>query len=145
MRRTGNSGWTWLLVIGLALAGCSTDTPEQRLRESIDELQAAFDSRDAGTIEERLATDFIGPGGLDRDGAGRLARLSFLRYREVGVRLGPLEVRMQGAHARVGFTAALTGGSGGLLPESARLYRVDTGWRLEDGDWRLTSATWEPL
>ena len=35
-------------------------------------------------------------------------------------------------------------GSGRLLPDAARLYSVETGWRLDDGEWRLTSATWEP-
>jgi hypothetical protein len=133
------------LGFGLLLAGCAQTTPEQQLRESIDDLQAAIDARDAGGLGDWLADDFIGPDGLDRQGAIRLARLSFLRYRDVGVRLGPLDVQMQPQHARVQFTAALTGGSGGLLPESARLYRVGTGWRLEDGEWRLTSAEWEPI
>lgn len=134
-----------LLALGLLLAACAQPPPEQRLREAIGELQAALDARASGGIGDRLAADFIGPDGLDRDGAIRMARLSFLRYRDVGVRLGPLDVQMQEAHARVGFTAALTGGSGGLLPDSARLYRVDTGWRLEDGEWLLTSADWRPL
>jgi len=51
---------------------------------------------------------------------------------------------MQPRHATVAFDAALTGGSGRLLPDAARLYSVETGWRLDDGEWRLTSATWEP-
>lgn len=139
---------TWrilaLLLLGGLLAGCARTPPEQQLRESVAELQAALDARDADALGERLAADFIGPGGLDREGAQRLARLSFLRHREVGVRLGPLDVELlRSEHARVRFTAALSGGSGGLLPESAQVYQVDTGWRLEDGEWRLTSADWQ--
>lgn len=42
------------------------------------------------------------------------------------------------------FTAALTGGSGGLLPESGQIYEVETGWRLDDGEWRLIQADWKP-
>ena len=44
----------------------------------------------------------------------------------------------------VRFTAALTGGSGSLLPDSAQVYDVETGWRFDDGNWRMTSATWQP-
>src|SRR5690606_40314229 len=73
------------------------------------------------------------------------ARLAFLRHRQVGVTVaGPLQVALRERDATVSFEVALTGGSGGLLPEAARLYSVETGWRLEDGDWRLLSASWEP-
>jgi hypothetical protein len=51
---------------------------------------------------------------------------------------------MQPGHATVRFEAALTGGSGNVLPDAARLYGVETGWRLDDGEWRLTSASWKP-
>jgi hypothetical protein len=68
----------------------------------------------------------------------------FLRYRSLGVHAGPLTVEMQPGHATVRFQAALTGGDGGVLPEAARLYDVETGWRLEDGEWRLVSVAWTP-
>ena len=48
---------------------------------------------------------------------------------------------MQGEHARVEFTVALTGGSGRLLPESGQVYAVRSGWRIEDGDWNLIRRT----
>jgi hypothetical protein len=131
---------TWLAA--LLIAACSAgDPPEARLRASVDALHAAVEAREGSAIG-----DFIGPQAMDREGALRMARLAFLRYRAVGVTIvGPMDVRMQGDdHARVRFEAALTGGSGALLPESARVWSVDTGWRAEDGEWRMTSATWEP-
>ena len=128
----------------LCLAACARETPEQALRARVDALQAAIEARDPGDVRAVLADDFVGPGGMDRERAVRLAQVSFLRHREVGVAIaGPLRVRMQPRHATVAFDAALTGGSGRLLPDAARLYAVKTGWRLEDGEWRLTSATWE--
>ncbi|MDQ3288570.1 MAG: nuclear transport factor 2 family protein [Pseudomonadota bacterium] len=129
------------LLVG-ALASCQQSPPEQRLREAVGELQLAVEGRDAGAIEDRLASDFIGPGALDRAGARRIAQAMFLRHRDVGVVLGPLEVQIQQEHATVEFTAALTGGRGGLLPESGRIYDVRTGWRLRDNEWQLTSAEW---
>jgi hypothetical protein len=134
-------------VLPVLLAACGAgDPPELRLRADIESLQAAIEAREGDRIGDFLAADFIGPQAMDRDGALRMARLAFLRYRAVGVSVvGPLDVEMQGRdHARVRFDAALTGGSGALLPDSARVWSVDTGWRLEDGDWRNTSATWEP-
>lgn len=128
--------------------GCSRTPPEQRLRETVATLQAAIETRDAGALKKVLADDFVGTEGLDRDGATRLAQVMFLQHRDVGVSLGPLRLQLSPQpapdHATVHFTAALTGGSGTGLPDTARLYEVETGWRLEGGDWRLTSATWAP-
>lgn len=137
--------WIAMAVIAVVLWGCSRTTPEQRLRETVAALQAAIEARDAGGIREVLADDFVGPEGLDRQAAVRMAQASFLRHRDIGVTMaGPLQVRMQPGHATVRFETALTGGSGKLLPDSARLYSVETGWRLDGDDWRLTSASWKP-
>ena len=137
--------WLGAVVMLAALCGCTRTTPEQRLRDTVASLQAAIQARDAGDIREVLAEDFVGPGGVDREGAVRMAQAMFLRHREIGVTMaGPLQVRMQPGHASVRFEAALTGGSGSILPDAARLYSVETGWRLDDGNWRLTSVDWKP-
>lgn len=125
------------------LGGCSAPPPEEALRAAVSELEAAIESRDAGALEDVLADDFAGPDGMDRAAAERLGRVTFLRQRDVGVALGPLDVALLDDHATVRFTAALTGGSGGWIPESGSVYRVETGWRRDGDDWLLTSARWE--
>lgn len=126
------------------LASCSKTPPEQALRESMAGLQAAVEARDASAMQSFLAEDFVGPDGLDRDGARRMATLYVMQHASIGMTTGPLEVQMQENHARVDFSVALTGGSGRLLPESGQAYAVQTGWRIENGDWKMTSAAWEP-
>jgi len=131
------------LALWVGLAGCAKEPDEQALRDTVSALQAAVERRDADAVEDLLADDFIGSGGLDRDGARRLAGLVFLRHREIGTTLGPLEVEMHGARASVRFTAVVTGGGPRALPDAARIYRMETGWRIDDGEWRLTSADCE--
>ncbi|GAA5074420.1 nuclear transport factor 2 family protein [Lysobacter panacisoli] len=132
-----------MILLGVALFGCARTPPEQRLRETVGQLHDAIERRDAAGLREVLAEDFVGPGSLDRDGARRMAQLTFLRHREVGASLGPVSVEMTPGHATARFSVALTGSSGAVLPDAARLYEVETGWREEDGEWRLTSAEWE--
>ncbi len=133
-----------LALFGLVLAGCARTPPEQRLRETLAGLQASVEQRDPGALQGYLAKDFVGPDGLDREQARRMAQVLFLQHRDVGVRAGPQEIVLRDGHATVRFTAALTGGSGRFLPDSAQLYEIESGWREEDGDWHLTSIRWTP-
>lgn len=124
------------------LTACERSPPEQRLREAVGSLQDAIQDRDAAAMDAWLADDFVGPDGLDRRGARQLAQVMHMRHRNVGITLGPMQVELQADHATVTFTAVLAGGSGGLLPDTGNVYHVRTGWRLDDDDWRLTSAQW---
>lgn len=124
-------------------AGCSRTPPEQALRDTIEQMQEAVQARDSAGLVEHFAEDFAGPGGMDRERFRRYLALIWLRNREVGVTLGPLDLELVGTdRARVGFTAAARGGAS-WLPERAEVYQVQTGWRLEGDQWMLISADWE--
>lgn len=130
------------------LGGCTGEPPEEALRASMGAMEEAIESRKPGSVAGVLADDFAGPGGMDRAAARRLAQLAFLRNREVVVAIGPLDIDLHGkgdeaTHATVRFTAALTGGAGGWLPERGSVYRVETGWRRDGDAWEMTSARWE--
>ena len=130
-------------MVAVLLGACTRTPPEEKLRTTIAGLQAAIEQRDGSALQDVIADDFIGPDGLDRDGARRMAQATFLRYRDVGVSLGPLDIDLREQHATVRFTAALTGGAG-MLPDSGQLYDIETGWRLDDGEWQLVNAGWKP-
>lgn len=147
MRAIPGRAMTWLVAVALALpvvaAGCSATPPEDALRASVGSLVDAIEAREPGPIDDVLADDFVGPEGMDRDGARRLARLHFLRHRDIGLLVGPLDVDLHGRTATVRATVVATGGRGGWLPTGGSVYRVETGWRRDGGDWSLTSIRWE--
>ncbi|AWV07247.1 nuclear transport factor 2 family protein [Marilutibacter maris] len=143
--RTSTVAWSGLLLVCLlVLSGCAREDPETALRSNLDTLQQALETRDAGALGDTLSAEFIGPDGMDAKAAERMAKGMFLRYRNVGVTVGPVSVGMGDGHATVGFDAVLSGGQGRILPDAARVYSVQSGWRLEGGEWRLTSIRWEP-
>lgn len=131
------------LLMSLALVACRREPAEQRLRVAVQELQTAIEARDSDAVEEVLAADFIGPEGLDREGARRLAAVMFLRHNDVGASLGPLDIELKGGNAVVRFPAVVRGGE--LLSGSSGAYDVETGWREESGEWRLYRAQWTPV
>lgn len=136
------------LLVSLALlatGACSSESPEQALREQVASMQAAIEARNAGDVHAILADDFIGNDGLDRRGARQLAVATFLRHRDIAARFGPVQVEMRGQGSAIArFTVLATGGTGGLMPDSGQVFDVETGWRSVDGNWRLLSASWKP-
>jgi hypothetical protein len=133
-----------LAWLSLWLSACSREPEEVRLRAALDAMQAAAVERRAGDFMDHVAEDFTGEGGVDRAALHNLLRAQLLRNASIGATRGPLEVKMQGERAEVNFSVVLTGGAGGLLPERAQGYAIQSGWKLVDGEWRLFVAGWEP-
>lgn len=134
-----------LIAFVLALAACSRIPAEQRLRETVAAMETAVEAGRSSAFMRHVSDDFSGNhGDYDRSRLHATLRGVMLRYRDIGVVLGPLAVTLHGEdRATVAVDVLVTGGSGGLLPESGRRLRIESGWRLEDGDWRCISASWQ--
>ena len=130
-------------ILALVLAGCRKEPPEQALRNTIAAMEAAAEKHDNDALFASIAEDFSGSEGMDRQAFRRYVTFTGMRSKSVGVQLGPLDVKLFDQRATVTFTAALSGGEG-LLPDRVQVYDVDTGWRLDGGEWKLISAKWKP-
>lgn len=137
--------WLLALVLVSALPGCAREDAETALRRQVAVALTALDEREHGVLVDMLTDAFAGPEGMDRESASRMLRMYFLRYRDVSAVAGPLHVELVGERARVRFSVLLSGGSGGLLPESARAWEVESGWLRVGGDWRLIALDWRPV
>lgn len=133
------------LAASMALAACSRAPPEQRLREQLSAMQAALEERRASDFMDGVADDFAGNGGMDRAAVQQVMRAQMLANTRIGLVVGPAEVEVVGDRASVRFSLVATGGSGRFLPERAQTWQVTSGWRDEDGQWRLYYAEWKPL
>lgn len=133
---------TFLVLV--LLGACAQPPAEQRLRDTVAGMEKAIEARNVAEFLEGVAVDFSGnEGQYDRRQLHAALRGLTLRHRDIGVALGPLDVTMHGDdRAAVKVVAIVTGGSGGLLPDSGRSLRIDSGWRLDGGEWRCISASW---
>jgi hypothetical protein len=131
----------------LALTACGPAAPdEERIREAILGMAQALAESDVRGFLAPLADDFSGvTWDLDERGA-RLLLQRELRARErLRARVFDISVELRGeSRAVADFQVVLTGGSG-LIPETGRWYRVESGWRLDGNDWKLVSAQWEAV
>lgn len=131
-----------LCLTALLHSACSRSTPEERLRATIGEMQAAVEAREPRAFVEHVSDDFIGtPGEVDRTALTNVLRGLLLSQSRIGVTLGPIDVKLYGDdRARVETKAFLTG-SGGVLDSDTLSIQSD--WRIEEGEWRCIAATWE--
>lgn len=133
-----------LLAMSLfSLAACRHPPAEQQVRQAIAKAADAARDRNADDFADVLDRDFVAPDSeLDRARLAGLLRLARLRGEKVTVLMGPVDVEPRGSRYVARFTVTL-GGGGRLIPEHLGVYRVETAWRLEDGDWRCYSARWK--
>ena len=133
-----------VLTVVLA-AACAKPPAEQQLRDTISGMGEAIEAGDVGDFLKGVAVDFSGnEGQYDRRQLHAMLRGITMRHRDIGVALGPLDVTMHGDdRAVVKVNAVVTGQSGGLTPDASRRIHIDSGWRLDNGEWRCISASWQ--
>ncbi len=132
-----------LVLLALTLPGCRRAPDETQVREAIAAMAQAAEAGSAGDVSKPLSEDFDGNAGrLDRRGLTGMIRLLALRGDHVGVTMGPVSTERRGERIVATFTVTLSSG-GKLLPDQLGVYRVESAWRHEDGDWHCYTATWE--
>lgn len=134
------------LLLALLLAACSSELSlEQQIIATLRNMEAHIEAGERREFMNNVAEDFRGQGGeLNHDQLNGLLLYQLRRYQRVHAQLLPVTVRPAGVdEAEASFQILLTGGAG-LLPESGQLYQVSSLWRLEDGQWLLQSAQWQP-
>ena len=138
-----------LIMAGLLalLCACSPDdTPEEQIAAAIGEMEERAESGDRRGFMQMVHREFQGQGGgMTRDEFRRFMIFQMSQHRRLRAQLFPIEVRMPNAEEGVAeFNALITGGSG-WLPEEGRLFRIETVWRDEGGDWLLVRIALERL
>lgn len=139
-----------LLLAGLLLSGlgaCSKPlTVEQRVISTIREMEAKIEDGERVAFMAHIAQDFEGQGGVvNRDRVRAMVIFQLNRYKNLQAQLMPIMVsETSDTTASATFSAIVTGGTG-LLPESGQLFNFETRWRLDDDEWLLYSASWDPV
>lgn len=135
------------LALALLMAACSPPlTVSQQVIHAIREMEARIEAGERRAFMEFIAEDFSAQNGrMDRDQVRALVVFQLRRYERLNGQLFPISVRETGpGTAEATFRALITGGPG-WIPDSGQVYDFETWWRLEDGNWLLTAANWDPV
>jgi hypothetical protein len=136
-----------ILAVGFALSvltlsACHHAPDETLVRKAIAAVARAAEAGAAGDVVAPLVDDFDGNGGeLNRGELRNMVRLMTLRGDHISVILGPISIEHHGERMVARFTVTLSSG-GKLLPDQLGVYKVESAWKEEAGDWRCYTASW---
>lgn len=133
----------WLLM----LAACSPElTVQQRLIANIRTMETHIEAGERRPFMNFVTEDFQAQGGqMGREQLNAFVLLQLRQHQALHAQLFPIQVSQDSATtAQARFRALVTGGPG-WLPDSGQLFQITTGWRLEDDQWLMNSASWEPV
>ncbi|HKJ16947.1 MAG TPA: hypothetical protein VJ984_06355 [Xanthomonadales bacterium] len=141
MKRSG------ILLLSAMLVSCSQPlTTEQIIISRIRSMEAQIEEGERRRFMTNIAEDFRSQNGqMNRDQLRTFVVLQLTRYENLNAQLFPINVQqVNDQEAMASFNALLTGGPG-WFPEDGQLYRFETFWKLEEEEWLLASAGWEPI
>jgi hypothetical protein len=137
-----------LALMALVAACAQEDSPETRVRAVIASGAAAADARDLSAL-----MGLVGEGFRDGEGGGREDLKRYLRGYFVAHQSIHLLTRVDGVElpyrdmAKVSLTVGTLGreaAGASAFDVAADVYDVELELQLDDGDWRVTRASWRP-
>lgn len=119
---------------------------EQQIIATLQVMEEAAEQGEHFEFMGYVANSFSGQyGSMDRREFHRFMIFQINQNRRLHAQFFPIYVQESGKDlASAHFKLLVTGGAG-LLPESGRLFEVETQWLRDGNDWMLEKADWEAV
>ena len=133
------------MLAALAVAGCSSPSPEDALNAAAERLQSNLENKQAGAVAKQLHEDFLAQRSYNRQAAQQQMLGLFMRYRSVNIIVINRQCELDRGYHELGHCTAQVAvtGAQGLIPERLDHYRVSNQWQLADEEWQLLRLDWE--
>ncbi len=134
-------------LAALLLVACGEKlSVEQQIIATLQVMEEAAEQGEHFEFMGYVANSFGGQyGSMDRREFHRFMIFQINQNRRLHAQFFPIYVQESGKdRASAHFKLLVTGGAG-LLPESGRLFEVETQWLRDGNDWMLEKADWEAV
>jgi hypothetical protein len=132
------------------LAGCKgRKSPRELIQAAIAAAEVAAEEKDVSTLAELLSPAYKDEANHERAEVLALLRLQFLRSQSIHLLVRVPAIHVQGpdraeATVLVGMAGTPISAAQQLAALSADLYKFELSFALEEGKWRVLSASWSP-
>ncbi|OGP33716.1 MAG: hypothetical protein A2X93_05880 [Deltaproteobacteria bacterium GWC2_56_8] len=140
---------TFFLITAL-LQACSRPPDEERIRASVSNAVEAAEAKDVKALMRFISKEYADDRGNDYNGVKGILVYQLLRPEPVKVFLRGLSIEVKGDAALVDAKAITMRGRNikslsDIVPDEAEAYRFSILFKNESGDWKVRSASWEPI
>lgn len=138
---------TALALVAGVLGGCGDgDSPEQQVRDVIEAIEVAAESREVSDLMQHLSKNYRDGDGNGRDDASRYVRGYFIANQSIHLLTRVEEVQfLSSEEARANVLVGMVGreaAASGAWDLAADLYEFDVALARESGEWKVTYARW---
>ncbi len=142
-----NFRFAWFACLTLLLSGCGDpDSPEQRVRSVIAEMEIAAEARDVGDVTQWLAPDYRDAHGNSVDDIARALRGYFIANQSVHLLTRIQEITFPNEdEARATVLVGMVGrdaDAANAWDLAAELYEFEIALLYSDEEWRVSWAEW---
>ncbi len=139
-----------LLLMLMLLSACSEDKPltkRQRLMQSIDQIEAAFEERVLGDVMQYISQDYQDERGRGHDDLKKAVQIQLIRNQSIHIFSVVKDIQWQEDQQATVELAAAMGGqpieSVNILTSiRADMAKFDVVFVLEEGLYKVKSAVW---
>jgi len=134
-------------LAALLLTACGEKlSVEQQIIATLQVMEEAAEQGEHFEFMGHVADSFSGQyGSMDRREFHRFMIFQINQNRRLHAQFFPIYVQESGKDLASAHFKLLVTGGGGLLPESGRLFEVETQWLRDGSDWMLEKADWEAV
>jgi len=119
---------------------------EQQIIATLQVMEEAAEQGEHFKFMGYVANSFSGQyGSMDRREFHRFMIFQINQNRRLHAQFFPIYVQESGKDLAFARFKLLVTGGGGLLPESGRLFEVETQWLRDGSNWMLEKADWEAV
>lgn len=136
------------LMCLLLLVGCGqpAGSPEDALREWINQGELAAEDKNRGLLLEMISENYADARGNDYKSVGDLLRIYFLRQNSIALLTNIENITVSGqTAATIALTIGMAGTSNAALGISADAYNFEFELVKPKNDWLLIGARWGEL
>lgn len=134
-----------LMAVVLAVEGCDAPDREKQLRETMQAMASGLEQDDASAFLDHVADDFSGQrGAWDAARVKRFVIGQTLSRESFSIDLESVEITLHGDRASAVVETGIRG-QRHWAPTGGAIYRFETGWRLDGGDWVVIRADWKRI
>jgi hypothetical protein len=137
-----------VLLLSCALAGCGdADSPEAQVRKTIDAMEHAAEERSVSGVAEHISREFSDANSRDGKALSQYIRGFFIANQSIHLLTRVSTIQFPTTdEARAQITVAMVGREADAANAwnlAGEIYDFDVTFRREDGEWKVTYATWK--